>query len=99
MVTNFKKNRNLVSLPTKPFIEQSYRNRKYSYQVNFAQALASVKNTIVLLFNRSMETVNRLLYDLLELLSITVEPVRPGRSYPRNHKRRKNFYLNYKPIG
>ena len=89
----------ILSLPTKPFIEQADRNRKYSYQVNFAQALASIKNTIVLLFNRPMETVNRLLHDLLELLSITVEPVRPGRSYPRNHKRRKNFYLNYKPIG
>jgi hypothetical protein len=89
----------ILSLPTKPFIEQADRNRKYSYQVNFAQALASVKNTIVLLFNRSMETVNRLLHDLLQLLSMTVEPVRPGRSYPRNHKKRKNFYLNYKPIG
>ena len=96
----FSKNMTQVlSLPTKPFIDQAYRNRKYSYQVNFAQALASVKNTIVLLFNRPMETVNRLLYDLLELLSITVESVRPGRSYPRNHKLRKNFYLNYKPIG
>ena len=96
----FSKNMTQVlSLPTKPFIEQADRNRKYSYQVNFAQALASVKNTIVLLFNRSMETVNRLLHDLLELLSMTVEPVRPGRSYPRNHKKRKNFYLNYKPIG
>ena len=46
-----------------------------------------------------METVNRLLHDLLELLSMTVEPVRPGRSYLRNHKRIKKFYLNYKPIG
>ena len=89
----------ILSLPTKPFIEQADRNRKYSYQVNFAQALASVKNTIVLLFNRSMQTVNSLLHDLLELLSVTVEPVRPGRSYPRNHKKRKNFYMNYKPIG
>ena len=89
----------ILSLPTKPLIEQADRNRKYSYQVNFAQALASVKNTIVLLFNRPMETVYRLLSDLLELLSITIEPIRPGRKFPRNPKKRKNFYLNYKPIG
>ena len=88
-----------IGLDLKPFIEQADRNRNYSYQVNFARALVSVKNTIVLLFNRPMETVNRLLHDLLELLSMTVEPVRPGRSYPRNHKKRKNIYLNYKPVG
>ena len=89
----------ILSFPTKPIVKRADRYRKYSYQVNFAQALASVKNTIVLLFNRQMETVNSLLHDLLDLISITVEPIRPGRKYPRNHKKRKNYHLNYKPIG
>ncbi len=62
--------------------------------VNFTQALASVKNTIVLLFNRQMETVNSLLHDLLDLISITVEPIRPGRKYPRNHKKSVGFEKN-----
>lgn len=88
-----------LSLPARPFIEQADEDRKYSYQVNFAQALVSVKNTIALLFNRPMEILKRILFDLIELLSVTVEPVRPGRTFLRNPKPRKSFYLNYKPIG
>jgi len=33
----------ILSLPTKTFIERTDRNRKFSYQANSAQALASEK--------------------------------------------------------
>ena len=88
-----------LSFPAKAIIQQDDKNRKYSYQVNFAQALASAKSTIVLLFNRPMKTVRKLLTDLTELFSVIIEPIRPGRNFPRKPKQRKNFYLNYKPVG
>ncbi len=88
-----------LSFPAKDIIQQDDENRKYSYQVNFAQALASVKSTIVLLFNRSLSTIRELILDLTELFSVTIEPIRPGRKFLRKPKIRKNHYLNYKPIG
>ncbi len=88
-----------LSFPAKEIIQQDDEKRKYCYQVNFAHALASVKNTLVLLFNRSCSTIRELILELTELFSVTIEPIRPGRKFLRKPKLRKNYYLNYKPIG
>ena len=88
-----------LSFPAQEIIQQDDKMRKYSYQINFAQALASVKNTIVLLFNRSSNLINEIIRELTELFSVTIEPIRPGRKFIRKPKPRKKYYLNYKPIG
>ncbi len=89
----------ILSWPAKDIIRQLDENRTYSYQVNFAQTLASVKDTIVLLFTRPRQIVLQLISYLTELFSKTIEPVGPGRQFPRKEKQRKKIYLNYKPIG
>ena len=73
--------------------------RQYAYQINFTQALSKMKDTIVLLFDRSKEVVRHILESLMDLFIGTVEPVRPNRKFPRPKKvQRKGFYANYKPI-
>jgi hypothetical protein len=70
---------------------------KFKHQINFAQALSKMKNTIVLLFKRPIEEV-RILVEKLRILFIrTTEPVRPGRKFPRRHRvKQKRFFLEYK---
>lgn len=88
-----------LSYPTRKAIKQADKNKKYEYQINFAQALSKTKDVIALLFNRPKEKVIHLIAQLHEIFIKTIEPIRPGRKFPRNHKiRRKSFYLCYKPI-
>ena len=56
-----------------------------------------MKDTIVLLFKPSniMEILNK----LFDLFIMTIEPVRPGRKYPRKQSvQKRGFYPCYKPI-
>ena len=78
-------------------VQQQSRDKKYTYQVNFTQALSKMKDTVVLLFQRT--DVLRILTRLWEVLTRTIEPIRPGRKYPRPKSvRRKRFAVTYKPI-
>ena len=81
------------------YIKEPDEDKAYQYQINFAYALSAVKNTIVLLFNRPIKSVKRLILSLFDLFSQTIEPIRPDRKFPRKPKIRRNFYLGYKPIG
>ncbi|MDL1968726.1 MAG: IS4/IS5 family transposase, partial [Deltaproteobacteria bacterium] len=68
-------------------------------QINFAQALSKTKDVIVLLFDRSKEAAILLISQLHEIFVKTIEPIRPGRKFPQNHKvHRRCFYYCYKPI-
>jgi hypothetical protein len=74
-------------------------DRKYARQVNFTQALAVGKNLLPLLFQRSKRKIRLIIDALLELLAKTIEPMRPGRHYPRNHRVScRKYFLSYKPI-
>ncbi len=80
-------------------VEQSGAGRQHSYQINFTQALSTMRDSIVLLFQRTGDGVLDIIYSLLTTFASAVEPIRPGRKYPRNHKRsHRKFYLTYKPI-
>ncbi len=96
----FSKNfTSMLAHPAKEKIESRYHDAKYKYQVNFTQALSKMKDTIVLLFNRSRSVIEDLLAKLEMLFIETAEPVRPGRKFSRKQKiRRKSFYQCYKPI-
>ncbi len=86
-----------LAYPTREIIEQESQHKKYSYQINFTQALSKIKDTVVLLFNRS--NILELLSKLFDLFIKTVEPIRPKRRYPRKKGiQRKSFFLSYKPI-
>ena len=79
-------------------IDAAYNTRKYLYQINYAQAYAEMKRIIPLLFLRSKDTVSEIISALREFLIQTVEPVRPGRKFPRKKGQPRNYYLNYKSI-
>ncbi len=69
------------------------------YKSNFTQALSTMRDTIVVLLKGSGKAILKIISDLLETIAKAVEPVRPGRKYPRNHKRaQRKCCLNYKPI-
>jgi hypothetical protein len=88
-----------LASPSREAVTQKDENRKYVYQINFAQALSKTKNVIVLLFQRTKKKVLRLISELQQIYAQTIEPIRPGRKYPRKHKvARRKFYMSYKPI-
>ena len=94
--------KNLVSAliyPTQAVIDKNTENCIYRYQRNFAQALSKAKDVIPLLFLKPLETVTKLISDIHEIVVKTIEPVRPGRKYPRNfNKRGGRFHYGYQPL-
>lgn len=89
----------MLAHPTRQAIERNSEHKAHSYQINFTQALSKMKDTVVLLFTRSRDIVNKLVASLHEVFIKTVEPVRLNRKFPRKHKvQRKGFYPCYKPI-
>ncbi len=68
-----------------------------TYQVNFAHLLSKMKDTVVLLL-RGLQVEN-ILSSLWYIMLHTVEPIRPGRKYPRNKTGRvRRFAMAYKPL-
>ncbi len=95
--------KNLVSVmafPLKDSLKNDSGDKKYVYQINFTQALSKSKGVIALLFYETGNKIRQLIADLQNIFQRTVEPIRPGRKYPRNHKaKNRKFFLQYKPIG
>lgn len=94
--------KNLVSIlamPARKVIENDTGTRLYTYQINFTQALSQSKGVIALMFHLVESKVRQIIADLCELFQRTVEPIRPGRKYPRCHKvKPRKFFLQYKTI-
>jgi len=95
--------KNLVALmayPVKDVLDNLADTKMYRYQINFTQALSKSKGVIALLLYESSKKIRRLIADLQYIFQRTVEPIRPGRKYPRKHKAMpRKFFLQYKPIG
>ena len=95
----FSKNiTSMIGFAAQDRVAKATESREYNYKINFTQALSTMRDTIVVLFQRAVSEIQSLIADVLETFSMAIEPIRPGRKYPRNHKRaqRKNC-LNYKP--
>jgi hypothetical protein len=94
--------KNLVSvfsLPVNDVLANSTANRKYDYQINFTQAISKSKDVIVLLFQQTTSKLTQLIESLQDIFLKTIEPIRPGREYPRRRTiSPRKYYLNYKPI-
>ena len=95
--------KNLVSIMTfnaNHSLKKNTEKRKYVYQINFTQALSKSKGVFALLFYETRLKTLQLIADLINIFQRTIEPIRPGRKYPRNHKvSARKFFLQYKPIG
>jgi hypothetical protein len=95
--------KNIVSILAMPVNDRlskdTNQTRQYDYQVNFTQALATAKSLMPLLFQRSKRKIRLIIQALFELLAKTIEPIRPGRRYPRKHRvMSRKYFTNYKPI-
>lgn len=87
----------ILAHPAQKVVEQESQEKKHTYQVNMTNACSKMKDTVVLLLQRA--DIRPLLRRLWELMIKTIEPVRTGRSYPRNKRvKRRRFPMNYKPI-
>jgi hypothetical protein len=67
---------------------------KYTYQVNFTEALATMKRGVVSFFltNEIAKALSRLYNRLFR----TTQPVRPGRKFKRTILKKRKHYFSYK---
>jgi hypothetical protein len=88
----------LIEKQTEPYLEAVSKKRKYRYKINKNSSWASLKNRVVNLFLH--EDSRNVLIELEKLFGNYLEPIRPGRKYPRIKKRNPNvkYYTltNYK---
>jgi hypothetical protein len=75
-------------------VDKATAHRKHEYQVNFAQALSKMKNTLIERLLLSVRKLQGKLEALIDYIARTIEP----RSYSRSTSKSKNriFYCNYK---
>jgi len=87
----------ILAAPTSEPIALKTQHRKHRYQVNMANLLSKMKDTVILLLVR--DNPLSLLTRLWHLMMQTIEPVRPGRSNPRTKRvKRSRFPTCYKPL-
>ncbi len=93
--------KNLVCIMTFPVNNTlKRRDKMYDYQINVSQALSKSKGVIGLLFHVTVSEIAQLIAELQDIFQRTIEPIRPGRKYLRNHKVAvRKFFPAYKPIG
>jgi len=86
----------IIAHPIAKVVAQTSQAKQYLYHPNMTHAVSKMKDTVVLLLQRA--NILPLLKKLWQLLLKTIEPVRPGRSYPRVKRvKPKRFAMNYKP--
>ena len=87
----------ILAHPAQEVVKQQSQNKKYIYQINFTQALSKMKDSVVLLFQKS--AITKILHRLWDVMTQTIEPIRPNRKFPRPKPiRPKKFSMVYKPI-
>ncbi|MGI9569842.1 MAG: IS4 family transposase [Desulfobulbia bacterium] len=89
----------MMAFPVQNRMDDDIANSKHRYQINFTQAISKSKGVIALLFLDTKRIIKRLIADLQYIFQRTVEPIRPGRKYQRNHKAKtRRYFHQYKPI-
>jgi hypothetical protein len=85
----------IIAHHAQPVVAEQTKGRQYVYQVNMTNLIAKMKGVIVLLLTQS--DIDPLLEGLWEQMLKTIEPIRPGRSEPRNKKvKPPRFAVSYK---
>jgi hypothetical protein len=87
----------ILAYPAQRVVRRNSQGKKYVYQVNMTNAFSKMKDTVVLLFQRT--AILPILNRLWLVMTQVIEPIRPGRSYPRTTRvKRRRFPMTYKPI-
>jgi hypothetical protein len=82
----------MLAFAAQPTAETTVEDKKYNYKINFTQALSTMRDTIVVLLVKSTTAIRDIVSDILDTFVRAIEPVRPGRKFPRNHKREQRKY-------
>lgn len=90
---------NLTAMAVRPINEALKKQSvkiKYTHQVNFIEAVATMKKAVVSFFVTGK--IGKALNRVARRLSTITEPVRPGRKFKRHHQPKRKHYMNYKPV-
>ncbi len=73
-------------------VDERTKNRKHRYQVNRAQALSRMKDTMIQILNGKDPAlwIRRLIGSMAE----NINPIRPGRKFERKHHQRAGVRVN-----
>ncbi len=82
----------ILSAEARNQIKQKGKKGKFVHQINFTNALSKTKEIMIRLFLATRSELDKLLGTLYSLYCKRTEPVRPGRSFPRNHRIYKRVY-------
>ncbi len=87
----------ILAHPAQQIVERQNQTKKYHYQINLTNLISKMKDTIVYLLQDA--NILPLLQALWEQMIKTIEPIRPGRSFPRQKRvKRRRFVMNYKAV-
>ena len=90
---------NLTAVAVRPINEALKKQAakvKYTHQVNFIEAIATMKKAVVSFF--ITDKIGEALKRVVRRLSTITEPIRPGRKFKRNHQPKRKHHMNYKPV-
>jgi hypothetical protein len=88
----------LLALAAEPEVKKEGRHGKYVYAVNHAQALSRLKSVWVKMYNLPTAALTKCITELVEVIALNREAIRPGRSYERKviGKKKSRFPVAYK---
>lgn len=72
------------------------KNTKHKYKINITTALSKVREVLALLF--TISDILSLIEKLIEMFLSNLQPIRPGRSFPRNTGKRRRYIKTYLPL-
>ncbi|GHT19540.1 hypothetical protein AGMMS4957_04020 [Bacteroidia bacterium] len=78
----------IIEKQSEPYLEAVSKKRNYQYKINKNVSFAMLKDRMIELFLERKEPAD-ILMELQALFEQNLEPVRPGRKYPRIKKVRK----------
>jgi len=87
----------LLAHPAQKEVALQSQSKQYTYPINFSHLLSKMKDTVVRLLR--CPVVEDILDSLWQIMLHTIEPIRPGRKFPRNKTGRvRRFAMAYKPL-
>jgi len=87
------------AFPIEEKVKKEYQQdneRKRSQKINRTNALAFCRSMLISIFIK--KNVNEAIKAFDNNIRATREIIRPDRSFPRNHKKKRQYYMNYKDL-
>ncbi len=85
----------MVANAAQQHVAKTTSGRQHIYQINFAQALYKMKNTVVELLLFLTQKRQSRLEALMDYMACTIELVRKDRRYPQRKSKTRTFSSNY----